>query len=1041
MRPRGLSFGTRGALCWTGNGLARHRVFGDDVECAHPVLPANLLALLVGAAVVADGHLVHAPAAAGDLRGDLGLEAEPLFLHPDGFQHLGAEGLVAGLHVREVQARGHVGEGGEHVVHHRVPEVEHPARRAGEAAAVDDIRLAIEDGLDDLGDVPRVVLEVRVLDDDDVPGGLGEAAPQGRALALVVRLEEHAHLVAVARGAAQHRQPLFLQFLEQLPAAIPGAVIHEHQLLGEVHGDATPEQLRQGGQFVVDRDDERDEHGGRPYPISLLGTIFPLGRRRWGRALRRARGSLRFGGFGLRVDEDRLPVFLERGRLREGGRRRALRGLLASAGHALVDGEEARGGQFLEGLRGQGGGAVDEPVQHIHEGTLALLIREAQGRLGGFTGEGHHGGLGDQGLRGVGQRHLGEHLVAHHPVALGAGAQGEDLRRIIERLGGRRRQRAHRAHHGGGAPGQGFGEEGRQQAARRAGGGAQEQQEVRGEHGVLGALPVPVEAGDAGAGALHQPLIERLRELDGRGAHAAACGGPYPQGGDEEVAVESAHGFSLPDSPETCPASVSSSGPAQCFQQGAQVLLRGQWMDEGRSQMNTSGQGGLDQVKVTPGDEPLAQVGLERIQLRGGDALGGIPETDDVAVGLQRQFEVGGGLDPRGEAAGQLEGGRHVVSEEARAQEAQARVELEGHHLLGALQGAQPDVAPAPRVLAVEEVAGLLGEGLEGAGAFAEEHGGDEGGHQHHLVRVPHHRVRALDALHLVPERRAERGGGPVGPIHVEPEAMALAEVRHRLQRIERTGGGGAGAGHHGDGPAPGAQGARSRLLQGFGAEPEVGIHGDGGDALRAPAHHLHGAGDAIMGRLRDEHRERRARAGAPSPGVVPGPRLAGGEQRGEVARGAARGEHAAAALGQAQLAGHPAQHRVLHGAGGGAHLVHGHAVVEQRGDEIAQRRHRQRGRHLVPDVAGVVQVIGGGEHALHEPGQRPGGLLGELRREAREALVGGDPGQDGHVLSPGGARQVVGELVHQLMALAAKMLRIVGGGDAVPVARHGRAP
>ena len=42
-------------------------------------------------------------------------------------------------------------------------------------------------------------------------------------------------------------------------------------------------------------------------------------------------------------------------------------------------------------------------------------------------------------------------------------------------------------------------------------------------------------------------------------------------------------------------------------------------------------------------------------------------------------------------------------------------VELERHHLLGALQRAQPHVAPAPRVLAVEQVAGLLGEGLEGA--------------------------------------------------------------------------------------------------------------------------------------------------------------------------------------------------------------------------------------------------------------------------------------------------------------------------------------
>ena len=46
----------------------------------HAVAPADLLALGVGAAGVGDADLVDAPAAAGHLGGDLGLEAEAVLL-------------------------------------------------------------------------------------------------------------------------------------------------------------------------------------------------------------------------------------------------------------------------------------------------------------------------------------------------------------------------------------------------------------------------------------------------------------------------------------------------------------------------------------------------------------------------------------------------------------------------------------------------------------------------------------------------------------------------------------------------------------------------------------------------------------------------------------------------------------------------------------------------------------------------------------------------------------------------------------------------
>src|SRR3546814_6907471 len=61
----------------------------------------------VGAPGIGDPHLVDAQVLASQLRGHLRLEAEAVLLQVQRLDHLTAEGLVAGLHVREVE----VGEG------------------------------------------------------------------------------------------------------------------------------------------------------------------------------------------------------------------------------------------------------------------------------------------------------------------------------------------------------------------------------------------------------------------------------------------------------------------------------------------------------------------------------------------------------------------------------------------------------------------------------------------------------------------------------------------------------------------------------------------------------------------------------------------------------------------------------------------------------------------------------------------------------------------------------------------------------------------
>src|SRR3954468_4024232 len=70
---------------------AEEVVLDDAVERPHAVLPADLLAFLVGAAVVGDAHLVDAAVQLRHLGRELGLDAEARLLDVDGLDDLAAE--------------------------------------------------------------------------------------------------------------------------------------------------------------------------------------------------------------------------------------------------------------------------------------------------------------------------------------------------------------------------------------------------------------------------------------------------------------------------------------------------------------------------------------------------------------------------------------------------------------------------------------------------------------------------------------------------------------------------------------------------------------------------------------------------------------------------------------------------------------------------------------------------------------------------------------------------------------------------------------
>ncbi len=83
-------------------------VFQNATNSADSVLPANFFSLGVSSSMVGNGHLVNSGTTARQFGGNFGLKAKPVFLKRDRLNQLTPEGLVASLHVGEVQVGEHV---------------------------------------------------------------------------------------------------------------------------------------------------------------------------------------------------------------------------------------------------------------------------------------------------------------------------------------------------------------------------------------------------------------------------------------------------------------------------------------------------------------------------------------------------------------------------------------------------------------------------------------------------------------------------------------------------------------------------------------------------------------------------------------------------------------------------------------------------------------------------------------------------------------------------------------------------------------------
>ena len=128
-----------------------------------------------------------------------------------------------------------------------------------------------------------------------------------------------------------------------------------------------------------------------------------------------------------------------------------------------------------------------------------------------------------------------------------------------------------------------------------------------------------------------------------------------------------------------------------------------------------------------------------------------------------------------------------------------------------------------------------------------------------------------------------------------------------------------------------------------------------------------------------------------------------------------------------------------LEGRGRGAHLVDGHAVVEEPGHELRKRGGGQGGSDLMAHVAGVVEVVRCRQHVREQRVERRGLGVVVVHLKSREGILGRDGRKYGSVAVEC-ARKVVGEHVHRLMRTVAERFGVEGCFEGVVAVRtsHG---
>src|SRR5215469_1118382 len=149
--------------CWHCSGseqLIFKAITNEVVECAPAVLPADLFAFSVRAAMIDDRHFVDASAEFGDFDSHLSLDAEAIGVQMHALKEVARENLVAGGDIVDGDAGEQIADDGEQPVKQESVVALHTMWTAMKAVAEDGVCVAFKNRLQQLRIIAGIVFEV-----------------------------------------------------------------------------------------------------------------------------------------------------------------------------------------------------------------------------------------------------------------------------------------------------------------------------------------------------------------------------------------------------------------------------------------------------------------------------------------------------------------------------------------------------------------------------------------------------------------------------------------------------------------------------------------------------------------------------------------------------------------------------------------------------------------------------------------------------------------------------------------------------------------
>jgi hypothetical protein len=170
--------------------ISVEETIAEDVEeGGEAVLPADFFPLSVSSSMIRDRHFIDAAPQLGEFNRNFWFETEAPRVNPDLLDNVRTKDLIANLHVREIKIGNDVAQGRKEAIAEIVPKVKHPVRTAVEAVPENHVCLPLKKWLQERGIVSRVVFEVSILDEDNLPCNICDGSLNGTAFAEISVVE------------------------------------------------------------------------------------------------------------------------------------------------------------------------------------------------------------------------------------------------------------------------------------------------------------------------------------------------------------------------------------------------------------------------------------------------------------------------------------------------------------------------------------------------------------------------------------------------------------------------------------------------------------------------------------------------------------------------------------------------------------------------------------------------------------------------------------------------------------------------------------